>query len=52
MNLWIFFLATLVSLPISDYLVKHKGYSRRKAILVSIGIVWATVFLITLFTLN
>lgn len=52
MNLWILILATVVSLPIADYLVKHKGYTRTKAVLVSVGIVWATVILITIFTVN
>lgn len=52
MKLWIWMIATLASLPISNYLVKYQGYTRNKAILVSVGVVWATVILITLFTLE
>jgi hypothetical protein len=52
MKLWILILATLVSLPIAEYLVKRKGFSRTKAVLLSVGIVWATVILITMLTVE
>jgi len=50
MQLWIFALATIMTLFLANYLEKKQGYTRRKAVLVSVVVVWATVILITLFT--
>lgn len=50
MQLWIFALATALTLIAANYLEKQRGYSRRKAIIVSVAVIWATVILITLFT--
>jgi len=50
MQLWIFALATIMTLVLANYLEKQRGYTRRKAVLVSVVVVWATVILITMFT--
>lgn len=50
MQLWIFILATIMTLVMASYLEKQRGYSRRKAVLVSVLVIWATVILITMFT--
>jgi len=50
MQLWIFIVATIVTMVVANYLEKQRGFTRRKAVLVSVVIVWATVILITMFT--
>ena len=50
MQLWIFIIATLFTLVVANYLEKQHGYTRRKAVIVSVVVVWATVILITMFT--
>lgn len=50
MQLWIFIAATIVTLVLTNFLEKQRGYTRRKAVLVSVVVVWATVILITMFT--
>ena len=50
MQLWIFLLATAITFVLANYLEKKQGYTRRKAVIVSVVVVWATVILITLFT--
>lgn len=50
MQLWIFVLATIITLVVANYLEKQRGYPRRKAVIISVVVTWATVILITLFT--
>jgi hypothetical protein len=50
MQLWIFALATIMTLVLANYLEKQQGYTRRKAVFVSVAVIWATVILITMFT--
>ncbi len=50
MQLWIFVLATVLTFVLTNFLEKQRGYPRRKAVVVSVVIIWATVILITLFT--
>ncbi|MDX9864696.1 MAG: hypothetical protein RBT34_07830 [Anaerolineaceae bacterium] len=50
MQLWIFVLATVLTLFLANLLEKRNGYPRRKAVIISVVIIWATVILITLFT--
>ena len=50
MQLWVFIIATVITLVIANYLEKQRGYTRRKAIILSVVVTWATVILITFFT--
>jgi putative effector of murein hydrolase len=50
MQLWIYILASIMTFVLATYLEEKHGYSRRKAVLVSVVVVWATVILITMFT--
>ena len=50
MQLWILLVASVITLIVANYLEKQRGYPRRKAVVVSVVIIWATVILITMFT--
>ena len=50
MQLWILIVASVITLIVANYLEKQRGYPRRKAVVVSVVIIWATVILITMFT--
>lgn len=41
-------IATIVSLPVSDYLIKKKGFSLPRAMSVSLLVCWAITFLLSL----